>query len=147
MVILWLAAFLVFLVVEVATPQLVSVWFALGAMGGFICALIAPDWVWLQVVLFIVITALTLLFTRPLAKKHFNNSRVRTNADRLIGMTGAVTRDIDNIASCGEVFIDGKTWSARSEDGKPIPAGVLVSPRRIEGVKLIVYPLDGENKA
>ena len=146
MVILWLAAFLVFLVVEVVTPQLVSIWFALGAAGAFVCALIAPELIWLQVVIFIVITALTLWLTRPLAKKHFNNSRVPTNADRLIGMTGAVTRDIDNIAGQGEIFIDGKTWSARSEDGRPIPAGALVRPQRIEGVKLIVRPLEAENK-
>lgn len=142
MVIVWLVAFLVFLVLEAATTQLVSVWFALGALGAFVCALVAPGLIWLQVLLFVLLSALTLAFTRPLAKKYLDKGRQRTNADRLIGMTGAVTERIDNIAGTGAVYIGGKTWTARSEDGAILEPGVLVSPCRIEGVKLIVVPTE-----
>ena len=61
-----------------------------------------------------------------------------TNADRVLGQTAKVTEAIDNIAPSGAVYIDGKTWTARSADNRPIPAGALVTVTAMEGVKLIV---------
>ncbi len=138
MVIIWLAAFLVFLVLEMATAELVSVWFALGSLGGMVCALAAPQLIWLQIALFILIAAATLFFTRPLAKKHLNAKKQATNADRLIGSVGVVTEKIENLNAAGAVYIGGKTWSARSAAGESLEPGTLVKALRIEGVKLIV---------
>lgn len=145
MIIVWLVAFLVFLVVEMLTAGLASIWFAIGALAAFICALIAPDLIWLQVVWFIVVSAVTLIATRPLAKKYLNSSRNQTNADRIIGMVGAVTERIDNFGGTGCVYIGGKTWTARSENGQPIESGTLVTGIRIEGVTLFVLPAPKED--
>ena len=63
-----------------------------------------------------------------------------TNADRVLGATGKVTETIDNENSSGAVYVDGKTWTARSADGAVIPAGEPVEITSMEGVKLIVNP-------
>ncbi len=77
-------------------------------------------------------------YTRPLVKKYVNNKVEPTNADIVIGKECRVTERIDNIAGTGAVYVDGKTWTARSEDDTPIAEGELVTAVRIDGVKLIV---------
>ena len=133
----WLAAFVVLCVAEAVTVNLVSIWFALGALAALIAAALGAA-VWLQVTLFLLVSALTLVLTRPLAKRLLARHHVPTNTDRVLGKTCEVTEAIDNTAGTGAVYVDGKTWTARSLDGEPIPAGTLVQAQSVEGVKLIV---------
>ena len=141
MSIFWLVALVVFSIAEAATVQLVSIWFAAGSLAAFIVALLhAP--LWLQVVLFFVVAVASLLLTRPLIKKHLNTQVKPTNADRVIGMACRVTEDIDNIAATGAVSVQGKEWTARSKTGQPFKTGDLVRAVAIEGVKLIVIPIE-----
>ena len=93
---------------------------------------------WLQITLFLVVSALTLYFTRPLVKKYVNGKVQPTNADALIGKECKVTENIDNLNGTGAVYVDGKTWTARSDDDEVIEVGQTVIAERIEGVKLIV---------
>ena len=79
-------------------------------------------------------------FDTTSARRFIDPHIVPTNADRCLGQTARVTEDIDNLAETGAVYVDGKTWSARSDDGAPLPAGTLVTVLRMEGVKLIVAP-------
>lgn len=134
---LWLIVMVLFLVVEAATVGLVCIWFAVGALAALIAALLGAE-IWLQIVLFLVVSAVALYFTRPLAKKYINAKVEPTNADMVIGKECRVTEAIDNIAGTGAVYVDGKTWTARSESDEVIPEGTLVTAKRIEGVKLIV---------
>lgn len=140
-VILWLAATVILFIAEAITVNLVTVWFAVGALVAFIAA-VAGAQMWLQIVLFIAVTIITLIFTRPLAKKYFNGKHEATNADMVIGKTAVVTEDIDNICAQGAVSCMGKVWSARTESGEPVAEGVKVTVKAIEGVKLIVSPQD-----
>ena len=134
----WLAAIIVFLVVEALVPGLVSLWFAFGALGAFVSALLhAP--MWLQIVWFLVLSILSLCLTRPLAKKYVNGKTQPTNADMVIGRECIVNEEINNLLATGAVTVSGKVWTARSEDDDIIiPAGETVAAVRIEGVKLIV---------
>lgn len=143
----WVGAIIVLMIVEAVTVGLTSVWFALGAAAALISALFgAPPW--LQVTWFVVVSIAALYFTRPLVQKYVNSRSQPTNADRVLDMTGVVTEAIDNIAGSGEVKIGGKLWTARSASGAEIPKGVLVTAKRIEGVKLMVAPVheDGEKE-
>lgn len=142
-VLFWLIAFAVFLIVEAATYGLTSIYFAFGALAALICAVIDPKIIWLQVVLFIIVSAVTLYFTRPLAKKYVNVRHLPTNADRVLNMIGIVTEDINNIEGTGAVSVGGKIWTARSLTGVNIAKGERVRSKSIEGVKLIVMPLSG----
>lgn len=138
MSVVWLIAMVVLLIVEALVPGLVSIWFALGALAALIAALLhAP--LWLQIVWFLATSVVTLVLTRPLAQKYVNSRIQPTNADALIGKDCVVTEDINNLAGTGAVKIDGKVWTARSEDeSKYFAAGEIVTAVRIEGVKLIV---------
>ena len=137
MILFWAAATVVFIVVELATVGLASIWFALGALCALIAAALGAK-LWLQIVLFFVVSVITLILTRPLVKKYINGKTHATNADRVLGMTAVVKEAVDNLAGTGAVFADGKVWSARSADGAPIEPGTLVTVREIQGVKLIV---------
>ena len=136
--IFWLVAVVVLGIVEASTVSLVCIWFALGALAAIVSSLFGGP-LWLQILLFIIVTVITLCFTRPLVKKYFNkDSHKPTNADMVIGKNAHVIETIDNLAGTGAVKCMGKVWSARSENGEKIPKGIIVVPIRIEGVKLIV---------
>ena len=135
----WGALIVVFLVLEAVTVGLASIWFAIGAVCALLSAVLGAP-VWLQIVWFVIISAATLAITRPLVKKYVNAKSQATNADRLIGQTCWVTERIDNLSGTGTVFIDGKTWSARTVDGGTAALNTLVVVRGISGVKLMVEP-------
>ena len=135
---IWLSAAVILLIVEGIAPGLVSVWFALGALAAMVSAICnAP--LWLQAVWFVLVSAVTLVLTRPLVKKYVNSRVQPTNADALIGKDGVVVDAIDNIAGAGSVKISGQMWTARSsEENIPIASGKIVTAKAIQGVKLIV---------
>ena len=137
MKLIWTGLLIVFTIGEGVTVGLTAIWFAAGSLAALICALLGGP-LWLQIALFIVVSALCLLAIRPLAHKYFNSKVEPTNADRIIGTEAMVTEDIHNLQASGAVRIGGITWSARSEHDTPIPAGTLVRVLRIEGVKVYV---------
>lgn len=143
MVIFWAAAIVVFVIIELATVGLASIWFALGSVCALICTLLGGA-LWLQIVLFAVISAATLILTRPLAAKYINSRATATNADRVIGSQAMVRERIDPLAGTGAVYADGKTWSALSADGSVIEADTIVTVNAIKGVKLIVQVPAGQ---
>ena len=136
---IWLGLAVVLAVVEVSTTQLVSLWFVIGAAATAVCSatFLKGQLVW-QIVLFIVISALCLVLTRPLVKKLKTNTPVSTNSDRNIGKTGVVLTTVDNEKGEGLVKVGTEKWSAKSQDGSVIMEGKNVKVVGIEGVKLIV---------
>lgn len=146
MSIVWVVLMVVFLVVEAATAGLTCIWFAIGSLAALIAALFDAQ-LWLQIVWFLVISFVTLYFTRPLVKKYVNSRSQPTNADMVIGKEALVTEDIDNVEATGAVSVGGKVWTARSADGGRIKSGAVVSVLRIEGVKLIVEPVPEQSQA
>ena len=138
MPVFWLIAMVVLLIVEAAVPGLVSIWFALGALGALIAALLGAP-LWLQIVWFILLSVLSLILTRPLVKKYVNSRVKPTNADMMIGKDCVVTEEIDNLRGSGAVSVGGKVWTARMDkETEQAQAGEVVKVLRIEGVKLIV---------
>lgn len=134
---IWLILLVGLLVIEFATTALTTIWFAAGALAALICAL-AGGPVWLQVLLFAVVSVILLVLTRPLALR-LRNKTVRTNADSLIGKEAVVTERIDNLHSTGSVTVNGQVWTARSVNQEhTIEKDEVVMIRAIEGVKLIV---------
>lgn len=138
MIWIWLGAIVLFGVVEAATAGLVSIWFVAGALAALIAALLGAN-IWVQMVVFVVVSAAALALTRPLVKKIAAGRAVPTNADRVLGREAKVTETIDNENSTGAVYVDGKTWTARSVDGDVIPVGEQVEVSSMEGVKLLVH--------
>lgn len=133
----WGAATLIFLALEAVTAGLASIWFAIGSVCALIAALLGAP-LWLQGLWFALMSALTLLLTRPLAKKFINGRSEPTNADRVLGADCRVVERIDNLAGTGAVSVDGKVWTARTADGAVVEPGAVVRALEIRGVKLIV---------
>lgn len=135
---LWLGVTILAAIVEATVPALVSIWFVPGGLAALIVSLLGGP-VWLQILLFLVVSALALLFTRPLVKKFQKDKAESTNADMVLGRTALVTEDINDLLGTGRVTVRGNSWSARSvEEGTVIPKGEAVLVERIEGVKLMV---------
>ena len=145
MIVLWGAATAVFLAVELATVGLTSIWFALGSAAALVLALLHAA-LWLQIACFVAVSAAALALTRPLAKKFINSRTQPTNADRVLGAEALVRERIDNLEETGAVAVDGKVWTARSADGGVIEPGVIVTVERIDGVKLIVAPVNQQQE-
>ena len=139
--IFWLIAMVVFVAAEAATVTLVSIWFAVGALGAVLVALLGGGLV-LQVTVFLALAVALLLGLRSIVRKRFNPRVTRTNVDSVIGATGIVLTPVNNIAALGQVQIGGVEWSARSTDNTHIPAGTLVKVDRVEGVKVFVSPAE-----
>ena len=141
--IFWLVAMVIFMAAEAMTVTLVSVWFAAGALGAVIVALLGGGLV-MQVTVFLALAVALLLSLRGIVRKHFNPRISKTNVDSVIGATGVVVTPVNNIAALGQVQIGGVEWSARSSDNSHIPAGTLVKVEKIEGVKVFVTPVREE---
>ena len=134
---LWLGAMVLFGILEAVTAGIVSIWFCFGSLAALIAAALDAS-LTVQIIVFLVASALSLIITRPLIKKKILLRPTATNADALIGERGVVIEDIDNLENVGGVKIGGKVWSAKSADGGRIEKDSIVTVLQIEGVKLIV---------
>lgn len=134
----WVVLMVVFLIVEAACPiHLVSVWFAAGALVAAVVSLLGGA-LWLQILLFGVVSVAMLLALWPLVKKFLNPRHTATNVDSVIGSQGYVTATVDNMTAAGQVKLGGMVWSARSTTGETLPEGTLIKADRVEGVKVFV---------
>ena len=137
--IFWGILFIATVVIESMTVQLISIWFSVGSAAAFIAAVFhAPLSV--QLLLFLVLSVLLLICTRPLVRK-ISTKPQPTNADALIGKAGIVTETIDNLQNRGRAKIDGLSWNARSTDSSLIEEGAAVKVVRLEGVTAYVERL------
>lgn len=135
---IWFALMVGFLITEGACPfHLVSVWFAVGALAAAVVSLLNGA-VWLQITVFLVVSGALLIALWPITRKLLKPKVVKTNVDAIVGSSGYVTADVDNLSAVGQVRLGAMEWSARSTSGKPIKAGTLVKVDRIEGVKAFV---------
>ncbi len=140
--IVWLVLLILFLVVEaVCAVHLVSIWFAAGSLAALAVYFLHGP-LWLQITVFILVSAALLISLWPLTKKFLNPKITKTNVDSVIGSTGYVTAPVDNRKAEGQVKLGAMEWTARSTTGEPIPQGTLVRADRIEGVKVFVTPVD-----
>lgn len=133
----WLGLTVVLLVFEICTTSLTSIWFAAGSLTAFILTLFDLP-LWVQIVAFVVMSVLLLIFTRPLVEKVLKVGKAKTNIDELIGKRAKVLVEIDNMKGVGYVVVDGKEWTARSDSDNVIPEDAMVEILEISGVKLIV---------
>lgn len=137
---IWTALIIFFAILEAVTVGLVSIWFVIGAVAGLVAALLGAP-IYIQIILFVAVSLIALLVTRPLVKKHVTPKIVPTNADRIIGRSGTVIEEIDNSKGVGLVKIEGQVWSARSQYDEHVEPGTNVEVLKIEGAKVLVKKL------
>lgn len=130
----WLLMILGLTFIEIITVNLVTVWFIASAFISLILSFFVNSF-YITFLVFGVVGIILMLVTRPILLKYIKPKDVKTNLDRVIGMSGVVTEDIKKNV-IGEVKVDGKRWSAVS--GKTIKKGETIVVEKIDGVKLIV---------
>ena len=133
----WSTLLGIFLIIESITLGLTTIWFAGGALIAFLVAILGGA-VWLQVVIFLAVSMLLLIFTRPIAMKYMNKNVQKTNVNSLEGEMAVVIQTIDNLKGTGQVVIHGMEWATKAKEDKIIEKGTTVSVIAIEGVKLVV---------
>ena len=131
------------LLIEILTLGLTTIWFAVGALAAFLLALVQVP-LMIQIVVFIVVSVVMLVFTRPIMTKYLNKKTTKTNAESLVGRKARVLIPINNLKSEGQVMVNGMEWTARStKDEVTFQKDEMVRIAGISGVKLIV---EKENK-
>lgn len=139
---IWLGIAVLLAIAEVSTTQLVSIWFVVGAVAAAITTAFTDNLI-IQIIVFVLVSAICLIATRPFVKKLTKNKKISTNADSLIGRTGIITIEVNNTLAQGQINVDGQIWSARSENEKQIiSVQEKARVKEISGVKLIVEPVE-----
>lgn len=140
----WLLIFIVLLVIEIITLGLATIWFCGGAIVAFIAALMGVG-LEVQVVLFLVVSIVLLIFTRPFVAKYINRNTIKTNVYSIAGKQARVTRTIDNKQGTGTAVVNGQEWTARTvDDDMIIRPNTMVTIVSVQGVKLIVKTIEEE---
>lgn len=125
------------IVMEIISLGLTTIWFGVGAVGAAIVAWIGYG-IWVQILVFTLLSLISMAVFRPIAMKYLNKEKEKTNIDGVVGKTVVVTKEINNELATGEVQLNGMSWTARSESGRVIPEEERVTVESVEGVKLIV---------
>ncbi len=141
MVTFWIIALVAAILAEAASAALISIWFAAGAVAALIAAALGASWI-LQLTLFVVFSAILLIFTRPLVKKLFPKKFIPTNSDSYAGKTAVVVEDIDSARGLGRVRFNGVDWIAVTEHEELIPKDSVVRIKEVRGAKLLVEKAD-----
>lgn len=150
--IFWFILFVGFLIIELFTLNLITIWFSAGALVTSIISLIkigtgveaakaslvSPVF---QIIIFLISSALLFLLFYSRIKNFVDKSKVKTNVEAMDGQIGPVVKAIET-DEVGQVKINGQVWSAISYDNKPIALGEEVMVVKIEGVKAIVKKID-----
>ncbi len=145
-ILFWLAVMVIMLIIEIATLGITTIWFAGGALVAFVMAMFDVPFL-VQVFVFLIVSLILLIFTRPVAVKYFNKDRARTNVESMIGRQAIVVSEVDNLQGIGRVTVGGQEWSARTtQDGIVLPVGAVVIVKNVNGVKLIVEEQKAEER-
>lgn len=143
MSLIWLIAFVVFLVVEGVTTSLTSIWFA----GGSLVVQVGGGGLYPQLAVFVAVSFMLFLMVRPFAYKYLYSKRTNTNVDSLTGRKAVVKERIDNVAGTGSAILAGETWLARAaQEGDTFEAGDVVIISAVSGAKLLVAAAKQEHE-
>ena len=145
---IWLGLFIILIIIELFTVGLTTIWFAGGSLAALLANILGAD-IPIQVLVFLAVSCILLIFTRPWAVKHLNKKRVKTNYESEIGKVIKLTERVDNINQTGKSVVNGQEWTVRSkDDGEILEEGTLAKVVAVSGVKLIVekYKEDSANE-
>lgn len=141
---IWIGLFIILLIIEVFTVGLTTIWFAIGALAAAGVNTLGANLL-IQVIVFLAVSIVLMIFTRPWAAKHLNKNRLKTNYESKIGEIIKITERVDNLRQTGRSIVDGQEWTVRSQDNNVIlEKDELAKVISVSGVKLIVEKYKGE---
>lgn len=142
--IVWLALFVIMLIVEASGPALVSIWFSFGSLVALIVSFIPGVPWWTEVIIFVVLSAAALLALRPIVRRYVKRNKYNTNVDSFTGKRGYVIEDIE-LLKPGAVKIGDVSWTAIpvNKDEK-ILENEIIEVVAVNGNKLVVKKVEGK---
>lgn len=141
---IWIGLFIILLIIEVFTVGLTTIWFAIGALAAAGVNTLGAN-LTIQIIVFLAVSIMLMIFTRPWAAKHLNKNRLKTNYESKIGEVIKITERVDNLRQTGRSIVDGQEWTVRSQDNNVIlEKDELAKVISVSGVKLIVEKYKGE---
>ena len=144
MIVIWSLVLIATIVIEFETADMVTIWFSVGAIGALIAAALDQNVV-VQIGIFIAVSLVLIVLTRPMTKRFMDKTVIKTNVDRFVGMIGTITVEVP-IGGRGEVLVDNSKWIAFSSSEEIIPVGTKVVVQDIVGIKLLVSKVDQDEK-
>ncbi len=135
---IWLIISGLLFIGEMITIGFLLFWPAIAALITMVISIFVPDAIILQMAIFVISSAILILFTKPLVNKYINKKTVPTNTYSLIGKKAIVVEDIKSLEACGQVKVNGEIWSAKSDTEETIEKGTEVEILQVDGVKLLV---------
>lgn len=137
--IIWLAVGIAFLIIELLTTALVSIWFVPAAIITCLLSFVIDSFLW-QTAVFIVLSAIFMVICRKIYNKHIKKTvdEIDQN-EKLLGRTATVTEDANGIT--GRILVGDVYWRAVSENGESIPKGETVVIKGTKGTTLVIEKL------
>lgn len=139
---IWVVVLISTIFIEFESPQLVSIWFSVGAVVALIMAAFNLHYLW-QIATFVIVSMILILLTRPLSKRFMKRDIIKTNVSSLIGQQGTILKEV-SLNQRGEVQVQTRIWTAFTLDNVTILQGEIVRIVDIEGNKLLVEPIRKE---
>lgn len=139
---IWVVVLISTIFIEFESPQLVSIWFSVGAVVALIMAAFNLHYLW-QIATFVIVSMILILLTRPLSKRFMKRDIIKTNVSSLIGQQGTILKEV-SLNQRGEVQVQTRIWTAFTLDNITILQGEIVRIVDIEGNKLLVEPIRKE---
>ena len=136
----WLIASGVFFIGEIITVGFLLFWFGIASLISMVVSFFTSNII-IQMVIFLISSVILIFATKPFVKKFMNKNNIATNAYSLIGKTGLVIQEINNLKGIGQIKVGGEVWTAQSEDNSIIPINTEIELTKIDGVKAIVKPI------
>ena len=141
---IWIGLFIILLLIEIFTVGLTTIWFAIGALAAAGVNTLGADLI-IQIIVFLAVSVILMIFTRPWAAKHLNQNRLKTNYESKIGEIIKITERVDNLKQTGKSIVDGQEWTVRSQNNNEIlEKDELAKIIAVSGVKLIVEKYEEE---
>ena len=141
---IWIGLFIILLLIEIFTVGLTTIWFAIGALAAAGVNTLGADLI-IQIIVFLAVSVILMIFTRPWAARHLNQNRLKTNYESKIGEVIKITERVDNLRQTGRSIVDGQEWTVRSQNNNEIlEKDELAKVIAVSGVKLIVEKYEEE---
>ena len=141
---IWIGLFIILLLIEIFTVGLTTIWFAIGALAAAGVNTLGADLI-IQIIVFLAVSVILMIFTRPWAARHLNQNRLKTNYESKIGEIIKITERVDNLKQTGKSIVDGQEWTVRSQSSNDIlEKDELAKVIAVSGVKLIVEKYKGD---
>lgn len=141
--IIWGIVFITTVAVEISTVDLTSIWFSVSSLVALFLSLFKVS-IYIQLGVFVGLSIILIIATRPLVKKMMNKETIHTNADKVLDMIGIVTKDI-NVGEIGEVRVNSELWRAVSLETEDLIVGEKVIINSFTGNKVLVSKANKNN--